>query len=248
MKNLARWTLRFLAGVSGVLGPSSLATPAAEEASPSGRSPKIVVVIPSQGCNLVGFSSVALGIRKTYSDVIIVITKINDDGTTLLTEVLPTSFHVLVVGPHVECDVYMVYSGTPFCFEPGAGYERVIIPSHGSWRDGPNMAAGDSLGASHQPWPRVSDSDVLTPDSATFWSGVGQSMASDGKIVLLGCKQGRTGEERLPYADLVAKAAGRTTYAPWTYNGAANWRDVVRKQLEEINAGTIPVAMKKFNP
>jgi hypothetical protein len=83
---------------------------------------------------------------------------------------------------------------------------------------------------------------ALRPQAREFWTRVGQSLAADGKIVILGCNVGRG-----HYIQHVANASGRPTYGPATATAAADVDTVVRL-VKAIERGIALEPMRRALP
>ena len=177
---------------------------------------KVIIIIPSQGHSVGSFKHSAMELKSNaYPAAIIIQTFVSgseDAGFSV-------SFKTL--------------SGAPFSWDEVYDVLRVITISHAGF-DGPNLSYGAG-GA--QPW-----SVVLKGGEAAkrFWGLVGDSMVTDGKIILLGCHMGESA-----YAEVVSQFSGETVYASKDFF-AAGQSAVVMKHVHAIEAGKALKPMHEF--
>jgi hypothetical protein len=189
-------------------------------------SAKIVIIVPSQGDNANAFADVALKLRhEVYKHAIIVKTTLSDSGGKATV-------------------TFSTLSGSPFSFNPALHLARVITISH-AMADGPNLAmeSDDVPVNEHQPWGA---DGKLNDAGKAFWNSVGKSMRAHGKILLFGCKMGKSYKsDGSTYAQQVAAATGRQVYAATDSFGAGNSTTVL-KHVHLIEHGHTKAPLKSF--
>ena len=179
---------------------------------------KTIIVIPSQGKDTNSFEDVAKKLkREVYKDAVLVKTKVTDSGGTLSV-------------------TFITLDGKPFDWATTHDVGRVLTISHAYSGDGPNLAyhAGG-----YQPWGQ--SNGKLSDPAKAFWQGVGKTMRSDGKILLLGCFMGQGS-----YAGNVASVTGKQVFAATDLFGAGDSRVAV-KTVKAIEKGG-KSALKEFTP
>lgn len=149
---------------------------------------------------------------------------------------------------------FLTENGKPFSFGDHRNLRSVLTISHAAPKDGPNLLYGEG---GNQPWGiygrRATSAnvysaggkfhvDMLRPRACDFWQGVGNSLAADGKIVMLGCNLGYS-----YYLNHVANASNRRAYGPTSAFSAADV-DTVVAVVKNIELGTVPATMKEVKP
>jgi hypothetical protein len=183
----------------------------------------VIIIIPTQGSDTGAFETSARTLdKKVYGG----------RATILKAMVNPTasSFDV----------AFSTLKGVAFSWTTAKDVSRVLTISHAFSCDGPNLAyhAGG-----YQPWGSQDNvCEALSEGGRSFWESVGNAMASDGQVILLGCFMGGG-----DYAKLVADATGRPVYASESLFAAGN-ADTAVKYVRAIEAGKVPRPMKKFGP
>lgn len=184
--------------------------------------PTVLIIIPSQGKDLNGFEDSATALNETVH---------GGKATIVKTTVTPTASSCTVV--------FETNDRRAFDFAGKTGIRRVLTISHPFSGDGPNLA--DNAGG-YQPWGSDGTGEVLSADGTSFWKSVGDAMAADGKIILLGCTMGRHKD-----GTLVAHASGKPVHAARDLFAAGNSETAV-KSVTAIEGGKTPAPMKTFGP
>jgi hypothetical protein len=206
---------------------------------------RAVIVVPSQGRHVEQFRWSALALKKSvyHSRAEIVSAEVGA-APTLASE---------IVGDDSRHVGFSTEKGKPFSFRNRRHLRAVITISHAGPDDGPNLLYG---AGGYQPWQIYGqlaidnpysgggkfDVKMLRPKARAFWKEVGQAMAADGKIIMVGCRLGKNA-----YIDLVANASGRKTYGPTEACSAGDVKTVVRI-VKTIEHGGVPPPMREAKP
>jgi hypothetical protein len=206
---------------------------------------RAVILVPSQGSHVEQFHWSARELKRAvyHSRAEIVDAEVG---------AAPTIFSE-IVGDDSRPIRFVTEKGKPFSFRNHRHLRAVITISHAGPDDGPNLLYG---AGGYQPWQIYGKSaadnpysaggkfkvEMLRPKARDFWKDVGQAMAADGKIIMVGCNLGTNS-----YIDLVANASGRKTYGPSAACSAGDVKTVVRI-VKTIEHGGVPPPMREAKP
>ena len=193
-----------------------------------------VIIVPSQGMHTRLFRQVARAVnRHVYvRRAKIVITTVAASGAVTFRDT----------------------KGRPFTWATARDLKSVVTISHGGAADGPNLGYRDDDSFPHQPWGCDTDTDTLKQRAKTFWTTVGRSLLTSGKIILMGCQMAMELDDFDPntkedfiYGKAVAKVTGRTVYASLGSIAAANTATVLQ-HIRLIDRGSVRRPMKRLSP
>jgi RHS repeat-associated protein len=179
-----------------------------------------VIIVPGQSSGATNFQQNAIAIRRSVygRHATVVKTTLHDD--------LTMSFSTL--------------DGKNFNLSRARALRTFMTISHAGPLGGPILNHGSD--SENQPWKTDLNGD-LTSRAKTFWTTVGNSLRSDGKVVLMGCSMGADGEQS--YAAAVARHIKRSVYAAVNSCFSGD-RESAVSYARSIEQGTPITPFKKF--